>query len=178
MNDTPKVLPALYGGIIIAVISSVPFLNWMNCCCCAGVMLGGFLGVFFYKNNLPPSSPLTSTDALQVGALAGLFGAVIGTGINALFFSLIGNMSGQMMNDFLEGLDSGLSSREFSEIERGLRQLTRMAPVAILWTFVTSLVIDPLFAILGALIGQGVFKKKGPPDYTMPLPPPIVPPSH
>jgi len=177
VNNSPKVLPALYGGIIIAVVSSVPFLNWINCCCCAGVMLGGFLSVFFYKNNLPPTVSLTSADAIQLGALAGLFGAIIGTGIHALFFSLIGNVSGQTISDFLEGLGSGMPSRELSDLEEGLSKISRMAPVAILWTFLSSLFIDPLFGLLGALIGHGVFRKKGPPDYSMPLPPPIVPPS-
>lgn len=140
-------------------------------------MLGGFLSVFFYKNNLPPNTFLTSADAIQLGALAGLFGAVIGTGIHALFFSLIGNMSGQTISDFLEGLGSTMPSREFSELEEGLSKISRMAPVAILWTFLSSLVIDPLFGLLGGLIGHGVFRKKGPPDYSMPLPPPITPPS-
>jgi hypothetical protein len=47
-----KFMPALYGGIIMAVISAVPVVNLVNCFCCAGIMLGGFLAVFFFKKEL------------------------------------------------------------------------------------------------------------------------------
>ncbi|MDH3253165.1 MAG: hypothetical protein OEM41_10265 [Ignavibacteria bacterium] len=178
MNNRPdKLLPALYGGIIIGVISAVPFLNWVNCCCCAGVMLGGFLSVLFYKNDLPPSVVLTNGDALQLGALAGLFGAVIGTGVNALFLSLLGNISGESLAEILHGFEGVIPPEAFDGLEEGILHADRIGPIAILWSFATSLVIDPLFGLLGGLIGYSVFKPKQPPQVSPPAPPPMIPPS-
>jgi len=43
MPEKPSILmPALFGGIITGVLSGIPFLNFINCLCCAGVLLGGF----------------------------------------------------------------------------------------------------------------------------------------
>ena len=44
MNPKPdKIIPALYGGIIMALVSTIPFVSFINCLCCAGIMLGGLL---------------------------------------------------------------------------------------------------------------------------------------
>jgi hypothetical protein len=178
MNNRPdKLLPALYGGIIIGVISAVPFLNWINCCCCAGVMLGGFLSVLFYKNDLAPSAMLTNGDALQLGALAGLFGAVIGTGVNALFLSVLGNLSGESLAELLRGFEDVIPPKAFDGLEEGILQADRIGPVAVLWSFITSLVIDPLFGLIGGLIGYAVFKPKQPPQAFPQAPPPMIPPT-
>ena len=81
MNPKPdKLIPAIYGGIIMGVISAVPFLNFINCLCCAGILLGGFFAVMFYKNNFTPDTPpFTSSDCMVVGVLSGVCGAVVGT---------------------------------------------------------------------------------------------------
>ena len=84
MNPKPdKFIPALYGGVIMGIVSSVPFLSAINCLCCAGIMFGGFLAVFFYKNNFTPDTPpYTTGDCMAVGALAGVVGAFVGTVLN------------------------------------------------------------------------------------------------
>ena len=46
MPEKPsKLMPALYGGIIIGLLSGIPFISLINCICCAGVIIGGFLAV-------------------------------------------------------------------------------------------------------------------------------------
>ncbi len=96
MPDKPsKLMPALYGGIIMGVISGVPFLNIVNCLCCAGLLLGGFMAVFFYKKDLTAAMPpLTSGDGVQLGALAGLIGAIVANLLDAILLTTVGNISG------------------------------------------------------------------------------------
>ena len=43
-----KLMPALYGGIVIGILSGVPGLNLINCLCCAGIMLGGIVSVYLW----------------------------------------------------------------------------------------------------------------------------------
>ncbi len=182
MLDKPnKVMPALYGGIIMGVISGVPFLNIINCFCCAGILLGGFLSVFFYKNELTQEmSPLTSSDALQIGVLAGLFGAFVGTMINGVLLFSIGNVTGEIVADAVRNLVESLGVS--SQLPPGtLEQLEGVknrdfSMLTVVFTFFQSIIIDPLFGLLGGLIGYSVFKPKpsmmnDPPTYRPPMQP-------
>lgn len=173
MPDRPGiVLPALYGGIIMGVISAVPGLNLLNCFCCAGIMLGGFLAVFFYKKDLTAGMPsLTSADGLKLGALAGVFGAVVSIILSRLVTMMLGGVDEQMMKDLVEsmGLADQLPPGTMEQIGEGLG--AGMGFLQIVVTFV----IDPLFGLIGGLIGSSVFKEKqmapaGPP-------PPVQPPA-
>jgi hypothetical protein len=167
MPEKPgKLLPALYGGLIMAAISVIPGLKLINCLCCAGIMLGGFLAVFFYKNDLKPTSPpLTNGDAVALGAIAGLIGAVATTLLAVLAMSLFGTGMG---SGFKQLEDMGYSNNLPPEALQMIRWLTQ-GSVLIWFGFIVNLVIQPLFGLLGGLIGYAVFKPKTPP--VMPPPP-------
>jgi len=162
-----KLLPALYGGVIMAVISAVPFLNIVNCLCCAGVMLGGFMAVFFYKNDLKEGMPpLESADGLALGAMAGLFGAVIGTLLTAWIMAVVGNVAGEAIVNMVEGMfGSQMPPEALEGMRKGLEEKGLSA-----MNFVFALIIDPLFGLIGGLIGFQVFKPK---TVVMPPPPPV-----
>ncbi len=169
------VLPALYGGIVIAAISAIPGLNLLNCLCCAGVLLGGALSVFFYKKDLvgPDQAVLTSSTAIQLGALAGVFGAILGTAITAAIFALFGNVSREFVAQILERYREQFPPEAFDQAMRSLET----GGLTVL-TLVVSLIIDTLFGLLGGLIGFAIWKPKPgaelPPS---PPPPPRIPPA-
>ncbi len=164
-----KLIPALYGGIIMGFISGVPVLNIVNCCCCAGVLFGGLMAVFFYKNDLKPDMPpLSSSDAIAVGALAGLFGAIIACILEATVMLTMGNIAGSTIVDLIlkfydrAGIRDQLPPGALDQLET--LRLARYTPLL----FVRALIVHPLFGLLGGLIGYAVFKPKGIP---------VVPPS-
>ena len=160
MPDKPgKFLPALYGGIIMGVISGVPGLSIVNCLCCAGIMLGGFMAVFFYKKELKESHPpLTNGDALGLGALSGVFGAVVASLLGALFSHLFGFGMGMGMERLH---NMGLSDQIPPETLKMIESLTSGGAIFGLGLIV-HLVLMPLFGLIGGLIGYSVFKPKGP----------------
>ncbi len=41
-NQPSKLMPAVWGGVLIGVISGVPGLRLINCMCCLGVVGGGY----------------------------------------------------------------------------------------------------------------------------------------
>ncbi|MGA9118912.1 MAG: hypothetical protein WB699_06060 [Bacteroidota bacterium] len=174
MQPKPSVLmPALYGGIIIAVISAVPGLNLLNCLCCAGVMLGGAMAVFFYKKDLTEGHPpLTSGDALQLGALAGVFGAILASAISAAILAAFGDVSRHLIMSFMDQYRNDIPPEAFEQMERS------MAMGGGIWaiTLVTSLIVDTIFGLLGGLIGYAIWKPKPgampPPSYMPPANPP------
>ena len=168
MQQPSKLMPALYGGIIMGVISAIPVLNFVNCLCCAGILFGGFMAVFFYKKDLPPAIPLTNSDGLQLGALAGVFGAVIGSILTAGIFALMGNVTGQMLTDFLEQYADQMPPGTFEQMSEGMME----GGLSVL-NLIMSLVIDTIFGLLGGLIGYSVLKSKQP----MPTMPSSTPPA-
>ncbi len=171
MPEKPnKVMPALYGGIIMGVISGIPFLNLLNCCCCAGVLLGGALAVFFYKNDLREGMPpLTSGDAIELGALAGVIGAVIGSILTAGILAALGNVNGEAIMGVLESFKDKMPPGTLDQMEEKIRE----QGFSIL-QFVMSLVIDTVFGLLGGLIGYAIFKPK--PQMLNTQPPAVPPP--
>ncbi len=163
-----KLLPALYGGIIMGVISGVPGLSLINCLCCAGVLFGGFMGVFFYKKGLTEKMPsLTAGDSVAVGALAGVFGAIIGSAITAMIFASLGNVGGEIAMRFLDRYRDQMPPGTLDQIEENFQR----GGLSVLH-FVLSLFIDVLFGLLGGLIGYAVFKPKG---GAAPMQPPPAP---
>jgi hypothetical protein len=170
MSEMPrKLMPALYGGIISGVIIGVPFLNLLNCFCCAGVLLGGLLSVFYYTKDLTGGMPpLTSSDALQLGALSGVFGAVVGTVLSAFFLMLVGNVGGEMIYQILyaiydaAGVLEQLPPGTLEELEGAVANQGQLPIFDVLFSLIIWMLLGPLFGLLGGLIGYAMFKPKPP----------------
>jgi hypothetical protein len=70
MNN--KLKPALLGGLIVGLLSAIPFVNY---CCCVWAIGGGALATYLYiKNSAVPVRP---GDGAMLGGLAGIVGGVI-----------------------------------------------------------------------------------------------------
>jgi hypothetical protein len=163
-------MPALYGGVIMALISAIPGLNLINCLCCAGVMLGGFMAVFFYKKELMPDmSPLTSSDGMQLGALAGVFGGIIGSILTIIIMKAVGNIGGEMMLSFMESFRDKFPSEAWDQMEQAIREGDISA-----FNLIIGFVADVIFGLIGGLIGYSILKPK---QQMMNVQPPMQPPT-
>ncbi len=168
MNPKPAMsAPILYSGMIIGLVSSIPFVNIINCFCCAGVVLGGFLGVFFYKSNFTPDTPpFTSSDCLLVGLGGGILGAVISTAVSTLFTALFGNLTAKFLVEALQNSNLPNADMILDKLREAMNE-----PLTML-RFVSSLfltcILYGIFGLLGGLIGYSIFKPKG----LAPMPPP------
>jgi hypothetical protein len=172
MPEKPnKLLPAIYGGAIMALISAIPVLNFVNCLCCAGVMFGGFMAVFFYQKDLKSGMPLlSSSDGVVLGLLAGLFGAILGSILDAIILLTVGNVGGQMLYGILEssGVTEQMPPDALEQMRQGIES-SGFNPISVFVTFI----IDPLFGLFGGLIGYSIYKPK--PGAVTPPPPPPAP---
>ncbi len=167
-------MPALYGGVVMGLISGIPFVNLINCFCCAGILLGGFLSVFFYKKDLPGDMALTNSDSLQLGALAGVFGAVVSIILSLLLIYTVGNITGEVMYDFVYGMYDKMGVLSQMSPDQ-LAQLESMKDADFKpMNLVFALIIDPLFGLLGGLIGYTVYKPKAGTKSVMPPTPPTT----
>ena len=178
MNPKPdKVIPALYGGIIMALVSTIPFVSFVNCLCCAGILLGGFLAVFFYKNNFTPDTPpFTAGDCVIVGLIAGNIGAIAASFLSLVFVKLFGNVMLNALIGWLHEMNVDLPQESWDALENA-REGTR-GIFSFVLQMIGNIFIYGIFGLLGGLIGYSVYKPKGaqmmppPPHQQMPMPPP------
>ena len=127
--------------------------------------------MFFYKNYFTPETPpMTSSDCMAVGALAGVVGAIFGTMLGSAFLALFGNVTGDMLMGIIRNMDLNLPDDALDNMENSLREGVTVAKLAV--QLVGSLIIDSIFGMIGGLIGFSVFKPKN--QYAVP---PMQPPN-
>jgi hypothetical protein len=157
--------PALLGGLLIGVLSSLPVVSAGNLCCCLWVVLGGLLTVYLQQQSRP--DPLETSEALIGGLLAGIVGAVISGLVGMLMMSFTAGVWQPEMQRALE---------ENPEIPPHVRDFVLRLMSGESLGLVLMLVYLPvyaIFAMLGALLGLAFFRKK-PPVVPPVVPPPVV----
>ncbi len=152
-------MPSLYGGLLIATIWSVPGLNFINCVCCAGVLLGGFLAVILYQKDITPEmEQLTREDCTNLGVFTGIIASIAGMIIQFVIQLVFGDIAIDMMMKLAERMQVDLPPEIYQMIEEAKQEGPNLFG-SILAMFVT-IIPNTLFAFLGALIGWNVFKPK------------------
>jgi hypothetical protein len=171
MNQQPdKLIPALYGGVIMGLLSAIPFVNLINCFCCAGVILGGIIAVYFYKNNFSPDTPpFTAGDCLLVGLMAGFVGAFVGTALSLIVAAMFGDIMREFAQNVLLNSNLNIPDDLRAKLEEAFAQKSRTGAMVIV-SYVFALIIDMIFGIVGGLIGYGIFKPKAEAMPPMPKP--------
>jgi hypothetical protein len=153
MDERPdKLRPALIGGAFIGIISAIPIINFINCFCCAGVIIGGIVAVRQYQKNLG-GLELTSSEGVTLGLMAGASGALISTILTTM---LTGGVKSQI-DKILE-----YSSEMPPEFEAALLRIQEMGGELffVIVGLVFSLIIYSIFGIIGGLIGVQILKRK------------------
>jgi hypothetical protein len=166
---------AAISGVVIGVVAAIPGLSLINCCCCAGVWLGGVLAMYLYKQQFTEGMPpLESSDALMLGLMAGVIGAFVATCINILILvtfgpveaELVRSIAGKLLDRMSEqgSMPSDMVETLKEQIEQSIRGAGRMSNI--FGGLFITLIIYPIFAILGALLGYAMFRPKTPPQTT------------
>lgn len=157
MKPTPdKFMPSLYGGLLIATLWAVPGLNLLNCLCCAGVMLGGFLAVLLYQRELPPDGPgLEQRDCTTLGLLTAAVASVAAVVIQVLVTMVFGDVAVEVMLRLVERMNVEMPPEFYGMIEQAKEQdPTAAGSIA---AMVVYFIPNGIFSVIGALIGFRVF---------------------
>ena len=163
----------IIGSAVIAGISALPGISMINCCCCAGILFGGALAVFFYQKDFRPDMPpMETSDALMVGLLSGIFGAIGATVLSALILLAVGPVEAEFVMDIwkrvIENLaDNGtipydVADQLLDQMEDAMSQSMSIGTIMV--GFFLNIIIFPIFGMLGGLIGYGIFRKKDVPQ--------------
>jgi hypothetical protein len=142
-----KLKPALIGGVIVGLLSAIPFVNY---CCCIWAIGGGALASFLYIKSSPV--PVKPGDGAIVGALAGLVGAII--------YLIIG---------IPVALVYGAEAMEQAFRQSGV-QLPVTGTVAVILGALLVALLLLVLAVVGGLIAVPLLEKRK--NGAMPPPPP------
>ena len=170
MQEKPsKWRASLIAGLAIGAVSGLPVISLVNCCCCAGILGGGVLAYYLYKEEHKEGMiPLESSDGLILGIMAGVIGAFVQAVIHGFILLLFAGMQEELMRSIFGKLIDRLE-RSGSVPSETLDQLREsiensMKETNTVWGFLgnlfMTLIIYPIFAMLGGLLGYGIFKPK------------------
>jgi hypothetical protein len=162
-----KFQPALFGGLLLGVLSALPLINMGNVCCCLWVVAGGATAAYLLQAN--QAAPITPGDGAVVGLLAGLIGAVVQLFVSIPVGLVMGPVQGRIAERILQ--NAGDMPENMRPMMDALRQ-GGFSVIGAILGFIVFLCLAVVFSTLGGLIGAAIFRKKlpvVPPD----LPPPI-----
>ncbi len=145
MNN--KLKPALLGGLIVGVLSAIPFINY---CCCIWSIGGGVLAAYLYIKSSP--IPVTMGDGAIVGGLAGIVGGIIYLIIGLPIAILFG------MTAMTE------------QLSRSGVQLPFSGTLLMIVAGIIGAIILAVLATLGGIIGVAIFEKRKGSNLTPPPP--------
>lgn len=151
------VLPSLYGGLLIGLLSIIPGLNLVNCMCCAGVMSGGAFAVYMHRRAVGPQVRIQGMTGMSLGLFAGM----IGTIVNVILFALLY----PILDDLAVQYSWVIQNPDVSELLAQIHPiLLTHGPIFVVGSL--GLVINTLFGLIGALIGVSIWGKGQFPRYT------------
>ena len=161
MNN--KLKPALIGGVVLGLLSVIPFVSAANLCCCLWAIIGGMLATYLYVKNSPV--PATAADGAVLGAIAGIVGAVISVIVGIPIALAMGPTMRNLIVSMLERMDPQQADMMRRQLEASGDAI---GPLIVQSVLGGGLLF--VFAIIGGLLGVPLFeKRKG----GTPPPPPI-----
>jgi hypothetical protein len=152
--DSDRLQPAFFGGLFIGVLSALPFVSAVNCCCCLWAISGGVLATYLRQQNSRYQVP--AAEGALVGLMAGAIGGVIYVVLSLALAPIVGPMQQQMFEGMMRGQDV---PPEFRDMLENMGSMTAMMGVM---HFVNA-IIYTVFGLLGGLLGVALFKKDAPP---------------
>ena len=165
MNN--KVKSALIGGVVIGLLSGIPYLRLGNVICCLWIISGGALAVYLYIKKSP--TPVNVGEGAQIGLLAGAVGLVVELIIGVPLTILTGYSELNFLIGFMERVDAQKAEMYRQRMEEVIsRPFTEQFFYSVfsLGTLI-SLLIMLAFALVGGLIAVPLFEKRkfdaGPP---------------
>jgi hypothetical protein len=151
----PKRLqPAVFGGLLIGVLSALPIVSVGNCCC-LWIVGGGLLAAYLMQANHP--EPIDLGDGAVAGLLAGIIGAFVWALVSLPMNLVLGPFQARMLERIMD------ASRDVPD---GVRTWIRtfryegFGLVRVLVGFTFMLIAGMVCSTVGGLVGAALFQRK------------------
>lgn len=178
MDDrSPDLLrPTLIAGVVFGVLASIPFVNLLNCLCCALVLGCGFFAAKLYAGDCRERGhEFRPGSGAMVGLVAGAFYAMTRSLVDTVLRLLIGDPTAKWMLELVRNLPN--LPAETRDAMEELRQAAESTPTVsnFIVEFFLWVLVAAIFSTVGGLIGGAVFRV-APPAATPPAQSPFTPP--
>ena len=171
MTDKPKkFVPALVGGAVLGVLSSIPIVALANVACCSWAIVGGALAALMLVKR-SPILRVASGDGALAGMLAGLIGSVLYLLIHIPF-------AAHTMEQAVAAMKQAQSQQTDPQAIQMLQTWTSFAQdngylaSLVVWGCCSLIAIG--MATIGGLIGVAIFERRKSDQ----APPPSYPPQN
>ncbi len=158
MNTKSMLIAAGIGGVVMTILSGMPFLSCVNCLLCAGVWGSGILAVYVYGMSDRTLPRLSVGQGALLGLAAGVVGAFLLSIWGVISSLLFAGSTAAQYADMMKQLDS--MGNTVPESYRGMIEQYASATGNVLVGTLCNFVIYPLFGMIGGLIGSGLIWKK------------------
>jgi hypothetical protein len=155
--DNQRIISAGFvGGLVTATLNSIPILNFINCFCCAGIMLGGAIALVYYDRSFAIREYVPPATAVTLGITAGLFGAFISLGIDYIIYINFGHWEIEFLYDLLDAMEEVPPA-----LEEMLYELEQELQAGFIWgsLLLRNLILMPIFCLIGAVITRVYLNK-------------------
>jgi len=147
--------PAVAGGLVLGILSAIPFLNYVNACCCLWAQGGGALATWLLNKQRPGT--LKYSDGALGGVLSGLIGAFVATIINIPIQMIL------MTPEAVEAMkaqfqQANLPPQAMEMLNRFLQPGFNLSVTLI--SLLLNMLFLGLFAMIGGIITAAIFARK------------------
>ena len=169
MND--KLRSAIVGGVVIGLLSGIPYVRLGNVICCLWVIVGGALASYLYIKKSP--APVNIGEGAMLGAIAGAIGTAVELIVGVPLTILTGNPESKFLLDLVERVDPQRAESLRQTIAEAMSRpfLEQLFYAIFSWGTLFTLLITVVFAMVGGLIAIPLFEKRKA-DAGPPPPPP------
>ena len=149
MRENQRIITAaVVGGSLAAFFYSIPFINFINCFCCIGIMTGGMFALYFYDKSLGMKEYLTTAIAVTIGIASGLFGSFISLLIEWIIYLEFGHWELEFLQNIIDNMEEVPTY-----IENMVGQIENELQMRFYWGAILfrNLLLMPIFCLFGSL---------------------------
>ena len=162
MDQEGMLKPALIGGVLLGIASTIPLINLLNCMCCLWVVAGGMLAAHLFVKSTPVA--VTLGRGVLLGLITGAIGAVVETILSIplhLALSGVGMGFAEQMREMAERIPN-LPPETRSMMRHLFAGGAGIGITFLIFGTLMRLIIYGIFAMLGGAIGVAIFEKRKP----------------
>lgn len=163
MNQPSQMTAVVISTFVMLLMSLFPVLSLINLICCAGIILGGASGTYYYARQLEKNGMfIRNKDGVMIGLLAGIISAIL----YVIFSTLILMVSQQNPVEMVYKMTDQYGFKLPPESEQLLRQLYDdyskhgfsflMVGIELFSRIITHCIFGPV----GGLIVASIFNKR------------------
>lgn len=156
MENQKVIMSGIIGGTATGALNSIPGLNFINCFCCLGIMLGGAVALLYYDRSFLMKDYISPALAVTLGITSGLFGAFFSLFFDWIIYLNFGYWELEFMQSIMDNMDQvpPVLDEIFYELEEELK-------VGFIWgsILLRNLLLMPVFCLIGSLITRVLLNK-------------------